>query len=354
VNTDTTDTAQIAPSVAVDAAGRAAIAWLDARLNPDPTYDVYVARVSIDGTGAVTIGTNQRVTTMGTHESFDPSVSLALDGSGAVYLAWGDGTAGDKDVMLTKGVPLASGQFNFAPPVRVHETFAFDQSRPSIAVDPVGNVVVAWMDTQGVTGWDVYWRRGLFSQAGAITWTTSNEIRVNRETDGDQVSPSVAIDQQTGLAYVAWSQQVDLQRRKLYIAKSDEPTTMAVSADVDVLSAVDADQNFPSLAISGDDATIGFADNRECPPPCAFDPLDQNGTGSTDVYFVRSTGRDEQSGLLTLNFGGNLRINDDPVGTALHGRPSVAVDEVGRAYLVWADGRDETSPEARAFFARVE
>jgi hypothetical protein len=82
--------------------------------------------------------------------------------------------------------------------------------------------------------------------------------------------------------------------------------------------------------------------------------LDQNGTGSTDVYFVRSTGRDDNSGLLTLNFGGNLRVNDDPVGTALHGRASVAVDDVGRAYLVWADGRNETSPQARAFFAKVE
>jgi hypothetical protein len=356
VNDDTTTEGQLAPSVAVDAVGRAVIAWIDARRNldaTDPTYDVYVATALIDGAGVVTIGTNQLVTTMGTHESFDPSVSLALDGTGAVYLAWGDGTAGDKDVMLRKGVRLASGLFNFAPPVRVHETFAFAQSRPSVAVDAVGNVVVAWMDQQGGTGWDIYWRRGLFTLAGAITWTTSNEVLVNRETDGDQVSPSVAIDRQTGLAYVAWSQQVDLQRRKLYIAKSDG-ASMAVSADVDVLPTVDADQNFPSLAISGDDVTIGFADNRECPAPCTLDPLDQNGTGSTDVYFVRSTGRDENSNQLTLNFGGNLRINTDPVGTTLHGRPSVAVDDIGRAYLVWADSRDQASPLARAFFARVE
>jgi hypothetical protein len=279
-------------------------------------------------------------------------VSLALNAAGDVYVAWGDGTVTDMDVMLTKGVRLASG-FNFAPPVRVHETFAADQSRPSVAVDADGSVVVAWMDEQGGTGWDIYWRRGQFSAATGWSWTTPNEVRVNSEPEGDQVSPSVAIDQQTGIAYVAWSQQVDLQRRKLYLAKADGPT-MAVSPNVDVLPTVDADQNFPSLAISGDDVTIGFADNRECPAPCTLDPLDQNGTGSTDVYFVRSTGRDDNSGLLTLNFGGNLRVNDDPVGTALHGRASVAVDDVGRAYLVWADGRNETSPQARAFFAKVE
>jgi hypothetical protein len=352
VNSDTTDTAQLAPSVAVDFAGRAVVAWLDARLSADPTYDVYVATVSIDGTGAGTVETNQRVTAMGTHESRDPSVSLALDAAGDLYLAWGDGTVIDTDVMLTKGVRLASG-FNFAPPVRVHQTFDFDQSRPSVAVDADGSVVVAWMDEQGGTGWDIYWRRGQFSAATGWSWTTPNEVRVNSEPEGDQVSPSVAIDQQTGVAYVAWGQQIGLERRKLFIARSDGPG-MAVSANVDVLPTVDADQNFPSLAISGDDVTIGFADNRECPAPCTLDPLDQNGTGSTDVYFVRSTGRDEGSNQLTLNFGGNLRVNTDPVGTALHGRPSVAVDDIGRAYFVWADSRDQASPLARAFFARVE
>ncbi|MFZ5874783.1 MAG: hypothetical protein ACOYXU_00110 [Nitrospirota bacterium] len=356
VNDDATTEAQLAPSVAVDATGRVVIAWIDARLNldmVDPMYDVYVATATIDQGGIATVGTNQRVTTLGTHESRDPSVSLAIDAAGNVYVAWGDGTVTDTDVMLTKGVRLSSGLLNFASPVRVHENFASDQSRPSVAVDAAGNVVVAWMDEQGGTGWDIYWRRGLFTAAGAVTWTTANEIRVNIDTDGDQVSPSVGIDRQTGVAYVAWGQQIGLERRKLYIAKSDS-AAMAVSANVDVLPAVDADQNFPSLVISGDDVTIGFADNRECPAPCSLDPLDQNGTGSTDVYFVRSTGRDQVSNLLMLNFGGNLRVNTDQVGTASHGRASVAVDDIGRAYVVWADSREQASPLARAFFARVE
>jgi hypothetical protein len=286
-------------------------------------------------------------------------VALALDQSGNVYLAWGDGTSGDTDVVLTKGNRLASGAFNFARAVRVHEYYTSDQSRPAVAVDSAGNVVIAWDDRQPIPGqieqdWDVYWRRGRFDQVGAIEWTTPTEVRVNRETNGDQVSPSVAVDQD-GVAYVAWGQQVGLERRKLYFAKSGLPDEngyldMTVTANTEVLPAVVADQNFPSLVVRGNvvrgvEVTIAFADNRGC-PACEFDPLNPKGTGATDVYLVRSV-----DGGAT--FGASLPVNDDQLTFALHGRASVAVDDVGRAYVVWTDARNDPS-QAQAFMARVE
>ncbi len=355
VNDDATTAPQLAPSVAVDGSGRAVIAWLDARWNLDPTYDVYVATATVDTTGAVTVGKNQRVTAVGTNENRDPSVALALDRSGNAYLAWGDGTNGDTDVLLTKGSRLQSGQFNFAPPVRVHENFSSDQSRPALAVDTAGNVVVAWDDLQPIVDQDVYWRRGRFNAAGAIEWTTPTEVRVNLQTDGDQISPSVAMDQ-NGVAYVAWGQQVGLERRKLYFAKSGS-TDMTVTANTEVLPAVDADQNFPSLVVRDDDVvcdvdvvpcvevTITFADNRGC-PTCGFDPLNPKGTGPTDVYLVRSVNAG-------VTFGASVPVNDDQLALALHGRASVAVDDVGRAYAVWTDARNGSS-QAQAFMARVE
>ncbi|MBI3608870.1 MAG: hypothetical protein HY207_12960 [Nitrospirae bacterium] len=348
VNDDATTAPQLAPSVAVDGSGRAVIAWLDARWNLDPTYDVYVATATVDTTGAVTVGKNQRVTAVGTNEDRDPSVALALDRSGNAYLAWGDGTSGDTDVLLTKGSRLPSGQFNFAPPVKVHENYFSDQSRPALAVDTAGNVVVAWNDRQPLVDQDVYWRRGQFDATGAIKWPAA-EVRVNLQTDGDQVSPSVAVDQD-GVAYVAWGQQVGLERRKLYFAKSGLPDQngyldMTVTANTEVLPAVDADQNFPSLVVRGDEVTIAFADNRGC-PACGFDPFNPKGTGPTDVYLVRSV-----DGGAT--FGPSLPVNDDQSALALHGRASVAVDDVGRAYVVWTDARNGSS-QAQAFMARVE
>jgi hypothetical protein len=171
-------------------------------------------------------------------------------------------------------------------------------------------------------------------------------VTVNLQAADDQVSPSVAFDQD-GVPYVAWSQQVGAsERRKLYFARGAK-STLVVARDRDVLPTVDADQNFPSLTVTGTDVTIAFADNRGClPPACPFDPVNPKGTGPTDVYLVRSV-----DGGAT--FGDSLRVNDDPAGTALHGRASLAVDNVGRAYMVWTDGRNLGLP-AQAFMARVE
>jgi hypothetical protein len=48
----------------------------------------------------------------------------------------------------------------------------------------------------------------------------------------------------------------------------------------------------------------------------------------------------------------NLRVNDDlETQTLQHGRPSVAVDDVGRAFFVWTDDRDGIS---LPYMARLE
>jgi hypothetical protein len=355
VNDDATTAPQIGPSIAVDAFGRAVIAWIDARNDLAPGFDVYVAGATIDANGAATIGANQRVTTSGPvcyPDSFtnpcDPSVALAVSAVGEAYVAWTDRSNGiDMDVLLTKGTRLISGGlFQFAPATPVHSYAPAHQTRPSVAVDGDGNVLVAWNDPR-FGDQDVYWSRGKFSATGSVTWARQ-DVRVNTETAGDQVSPSVAVDQ-AGVAYVAWGQQVgiSLERRKLYFAKESSARDLTVQGNLEVLPLVPADQNFPSLAVSGTNVTIAFADNRGC-PTCALDALDPEGTGPTDVYIVRST----DGGT---NFRDSFRINDDAVGAALHGRPSLAVDDAGRAYMVWADGRNAVSPQqAQAYFARVE
>jgi hypothetical protein len=70
------------------------------------------------------------------------------------------------------------------------------------------------------------------------------------------------------------------------------------------------------------------------------------GTGPTDVYAVRSV-----DGGVTFR---EVRLNDDPSTDPdpdQHGRPSVAVDDVGRAFAVWSDDRNGSS---QPFMARAE
>jgi hypothetical protein len=73
--------------------------------------------------------------------------------------------------------------------------------------------------------------------------------------------------------------------------------------------------------------------------------LDPNGTGVTDIYVVRS-----------VDGGGTFRqpdlpLNDDDQSQKLHGRPSLVVDDVGRAYAIWTDDRNGVS---QAFMGRAE
>jgi hypothetical protein len=348
VNDDSGTTPQRAPSVAVDGMGRAVIAWIDGRHDPTPTddilsFDVYLTTVDAGGNRPVTVAANQRVTAAGTLEERDPSVALALDPSGNLYLAWGDGSGGDTDIIVAKGVRSAAGGFTVAPPITANFNIASDQSRPTVAVDAAGNVVVAWNDRRSGDQ-DIYWRRGTFLPVGGVAWTTSEEVRVNLAIEGDQVSPSVAWNQ-NGVAHIAWSQQEGLLRRRLYFAKSAQADLGVGGSHLEVIDPVTvADQNFASLAVDGAEITIAFADNRRCrsdlQTPCAFDP---NGTGPTDVYVVRSV-----DGGAT--FLASVLLNDDQTSSP-HGRPSVAVDDVGRAYAIWTDDRNGSS---QAFMTRAE
>lgn len=348
---------QMFPSVAVDGSGRAVIAWLDGRLysDLDPRFDVYVATATVASNGAIQVGANQRVTTAGTPDTSDPSVALAVDPTGNAYLAWADGSSGGStDVLLTKASRLPSGLFQTTPPVLVNQYVLLDQGRPSVAVSETGDLVVAWHSRQEVANqieidWEVFWRRGRFDALGAMTWTT-DETRVNLQTLGDQVSPSVAIvsdgDAQLpdGTAVIAWSQQIGLERRKLYFAKSASADDLTVDSNVDVMQSIDSDQNFPSVAVVGTEITIGVADNRRC-SSCTSDPLDPTGTGVTDIYVVRSV-----DGGQTFPQP-DLPLNDDDQSLKLHGRPSVAVDETGRVYALWTDDRNNVS---QAFMGRAE
>jgi hypothetical protein len=279
--------------------------------------------------------------------SGDPSVALAVDWFGRMYLAWPDDSLGSKTatIRLTRGTPTVGTEVAFTTAVPASDVATTYQSRPAIAADDNGGVVVAWNDSRSGSQ-DVYWRRGRFAADGNVQFGAP-EIQVNQATDGDQVSPSVALDR-NGTAYVAWGQQLGLERRHIYLATTAEPD-LAVSANLPVVpDALEADENFPSLVVDADGGiTIAFADNRNClktsPGVCTSVV---EGTGPTDVYAVRS-----------LDGGATFRevlLNDDPSADSdldQHGRPSVAVDDVGRAFAVWSDDRNGSS---QPFMARAE
>ncbi len=68
-----------------------------------------------------------------------------------------------------------------------------DQVNPRIAMDADGDFIISWQssgqDAPGFEGYGIYARR--YNSAGVAQ---GGEFRVNTETDGDQVNPTIAID----------------------------------------------------------------------------------------------------------------------------------------------------------------
>jgi hypothetical protein len=340
VNDDAGTAPQVAPTVGLDGDRRAIIAWIDGRnhsLTSPQAYDVYLAAATATDCRSVGVGPNRMVAPVGM--SGDPSVALAVDRFGRMYLAWPDDGLGSMTatIWMTRGTPTVGTGFAFTQAVPVSDVTTTYQSRPAIAANDDGMIVIVWNDSRSWSQ-DVYWRRGQFATNGTLQFAAS-EVRVNTATDGDQVSPSVALDR-NGTAYVAWGQQLGLERRHIYVASS-AAADLAVRANLPVVAdSLDADENFPSLVVDADGGiTIAFADNRNClkgsSGPCGSVG---EGPGPTDVYAVRS-----------LDGGATFRevlLNDDPLADSdldQHGRPSVAVDDVGRAFAVWSDDRNGSS-----------
>lgn len=338
------------PAVATDQSGGAVVLWVGTADGVE--FTAYARTVALDAAGSVTLGPIQILADMG--PVGDPVVTVDVDRQGNAYVAWtqeqGTALVSDTNVLVARGTPATGGTLTWSTPVPASADSALHQIRPAIAVNDAGDLVVAWSDTrddllEGSN--DVWWRRA--SIVNGTVQFIALETRVNEDVTGEQASASVAIDG-TGEAAIAWSDGRTTERRHVYVAKS-AALDLQVDANVLVVDAdgIDADQNFPSVAVDPDGGiTVAFADNRKClqnnPTGCV---ISDDGTGQTDIYVVRSV-----DGGQSFQPVPNLKVNDDPeTQVQQHGRPSVAVDDVGRAFLVWTDDRQGIS---LPYMARVE
>ena len=126
--------------------------------------------------------------------------SLTVDSLGRVYVAWADRRGGSPDVVVSRS---DDGGRTWSAPARVNDDGTGDQWMPSVAVDPEGVVHVAWLD--GRTGaWNVYYA---VSMDRGDTWganerVTTSSTPVSFASPGDKLA--LAADA-NGTAYVAWT-----------------------------------------------------------------------------------------------------------------------------------------------------
>ena len=191
VNTYTTNNQQN-PKVAIDAAGDYVVVW-QSNGQDGSGYGVYAQRYNAAG---VTQGSEFRVNTYTTGVQAAPTV--AIDSAGDFIIAWyGAGP---------NGYGIYARQYNAAGVVQTTSEFLANTTttgghdEPAIAVDSAGDFVIAWRSQDGsFTG--IYAQR--YNAAGV---NQGSEFLVNTYTTNAQFSPTVAMDS-VGDFVVAWSSE---------------------------------------------------------------------------------------------------------------------------------------------------
>jgi hypothetical protein len=116
---------------------------------------------------------------------------------------------------------------------RVNTTTAGDQVNPTVAMDALGNFVIAWASNgQDGSGWGIYAKH--YNVTGLAL---GGEFRVNTTTAGDQTAPAVGMNPLTGDFIITWSSygqdsstgdyELTFQAADLPVAVNTTPTVLS-------------------------------------------------------------------------------------------------------------------------------
>ena len=308
------------PDLTVDSAGNVHIAWIDlgdyagSGTDWDILYKYWNASTSVWNATEV-------VSTESTSDS--QYASLAVDSWGNVHIAWMDetdyaGSGSDWDVFY-KLWDSSSSAWNATEVVSTESTS--DSNFPSLAVDSLGSVHIAWNDLSDYAGsgtdWDIFYK---YWNVSTSVWNTTEVV--STESTSDSWDASLAVDIQ-GNIYMAWMDETNYAGagtdKDIFYKYFDAVTSVWNVTEV-VSTESTSDSRMPSLAVdsagfvhiawedytdytpSGTDADI-FCKHFAGPPlapelsPILPNPtdistisLDWNDVTSASVYYVyRST-----------------------------------------------------------------
>lgn len=144
--------------------------------------------------------------------------SVAVDQDGTIFVAWEDWRNKHKtqgvqhsDIFIAKGIKSDSEGYVFLPNVQVNaadDSIAVYQDRPTLAIDPFGNILVAWEDFRNAANptsvqqgpADIYFAKSV--DGGA---SFGPDIRVTDDfSPFSKTSPTLATDL-AGRAYLFWT-----------------------------------------------------------------------------------------------------------------------------------------------------
>ncbi len=324
------------PSIALGDDGAVNALWTDPRDEPSGANSAYFAR-STDG-GKTWSDPDVRVNPFSPAHQGGPRIVAGPEG--LLYAVWRGGSNRTIDVWVASSL---DGGATWSAPSKVNDVSGFVQVSqsygPSIAMDLVGTLYVAWEDWRNslpdnidpvIGNPDIYVAR---STDAGVTW--GRNVRVNDDpgTAEQRGVPALAVDPQ-GAVYVAWEDhRSDPQFPDVYLARSEDGG-LTWSPNVRVNDVVSGWQGDPAIAADPSGVNVAWYDSR-------------NGQG--DVYFARSgDGGDTWGGSVRLNRHDGNGAGAVPAISAWSGGVFVAWQDGGRGVvLTWSTDRGQTwAPDA--------
>lgn len=190
------------PSLAVDSSGNIHIVWSDLTnyIGSGSDFDIFYKCWNASSSVWTT---TEVVSTESTGDS--EFVSLAVDSFNNVHITWNDrtnyaGSGSDTDIFY-KRWDASSSTWTTTEVVSTESTLS--SAVPSLAVDFVGNVHIAWYDSTDYDGagefdFDIFYKRW---DTFTSLWTKTEFISTESTSDSD--SPSIAVDS-VGTVHIAW------------------------------------------------------------------------------------------------------------------------------------------------------
>jgi len=207
INT-TTDNAQENPDVALQTNGSFITVW-QSEGQDGSGLGIFGQRYNARGNR---VGIEFQVNTVVRNDQFNPVI--AVDTVGNYVIAWeSEGQDGSGS-----GIYARLYDANGNPrglPIRVNSTTRGDQSTPTIDIDAEGNFVIAWTSDRNSNEDGA----GIFAQRfDPVGGRIGGEFRVNSTTEDDQTAPALAA-QPNGNFIVSW--QSETPRRNVELGDGD-------------------------------------------------------------------------------------------------------------------------------------
>jgi hypothetical protein len=355
VNDDAGIASQYSPSITMDGSGNFIVVWRDDR---NFFWDIYCQRYNSSG---VAQGANFKVNDdIGTSLQQDPSI--AMDGSGNFIVVWRDDRNGNTDIYCQRYDSTGTAKdINF---IINNDAGTANQSYASIAMNSSGNFVVAWEDYRNYNC-DIYCQR--YNSSGiaqGVNFKANDDIGT-----ASQYDPSIAMDEMGNIVVAWWdirNGNYDIYCQRYNSSGVALGANFKVNDDTGI-----AHQRYPSIAIDGNngfvivwedrrdyynyftdiycqryDSTgtakgVNFRVNDDAGRAEQFNPYvatDKN----QNFIVVWNDSRNENSGIYCQRYnslGINFKVNN-AVGTASQYDLAIAIAGSGNFAVVWASYRN--------------